>query len=81
MIISNDLNYHTWNEKIEYLRYVNNYYLLVFTTEKSNNKYNGKILLHRRVYGYMRQGVDDNVLSHVNGETHDRTLWSKNDWK
>ncbi|KAJ9545871.1 hypothetical protein OSB04_025578 [Centaurea solstitialis] len=29
------------------------------------------------VCGYIRQWVDDNVLNHISGETHARTLWNK----
>ena len=32
-------------------------------------------LLHRQVCGFIRQWVDDNVLNHISGETHARTLW------
>ena len=32
--------------------------------------------MHRQVCGYIRQWVDDNVLHHITGETHARTLWS-----
>ncbi|KAJ0527304.1 putative RNA-directed DNA polymerase [Helianthus annuus] len=34
-------------------------------------------ILHRKVCGYIRQWVDDNVLNHISGETHARTLWNK----
>lgn len=33
--------------------------------------------MHRQVCGYIRQWVDDNVLNHISGETHARTLWNK----
>ena len=32
-------------------------------------------MLHRQVCGFIRQWVDVNVLNHISGETHARTLW------
>ena len=32
--------------------------------------------MHRQVCGYIRQWVDDNVLNHITGKRHARTLWS-----
>ena len=34
-------------------------------------------LLHRQVYGLMRQWVDDNVLHHIETETDALFLWKK----
>ena len=60
------------------LLYVKDYYLPVLVIEKPENKtdieYN---LLHRQVYGYIRQWVDDNVLNHVSEEKHAWSLWNK----
>ncbi|GJX04449.1 putative RNA-directed DNA polymerase [Tanacetum coccineum] len=65
-------------EKIEDLLYVKDYYLPVFTIEKPENKTDAEwTILHRQVYGYIRQWADDNVLNHICEETHARTLWNK----
>lgn len=78
MINLNGSNYHVWKGKMEDLLYVKDYYMPVFETEKPENKTDGEwSLFHRQVCGYIRQWVDDNVLNHVSGETHARTLWSK----
>ena len=54
------------------------YNLSVFATEKQDNKSDVDwTLIHRKVCGYIRQWVDDNVLNHISGETHARTLWDK----
>lgn len=71
-------NYHIWKGKMEDLLYVKGYHLPVFATEKPEDKMDVEWnLLHRQVCGYIRQWVDDNVLNHISGETHARTLWSK----
>ena len=63
---------------MEDLLYVKNFHRPVFGTEKSNDKSDDDwTLLHRQVCGYIRQWVDDNVLNHIIGETHARTLWIK----
>ena len=78
MITLNGSNYHTWKGKMEDLLYVKDYHLPVFTTEKPDNKSDAEwTLIHRQVCGYIRQWVDDNVLNHISGETHARTLWDK----
>ncbi|GKD50569.1 putative RNA-directed DNA polymerase [Tanacetum coccineum] len=78
MVSLNDSNYHVWKGKIEDLLHVKDYYLPVFTTEKPENKTNAEwTILHRQVYGYIRQWVDDNVLNLICEETHARTLWNK----
>ncbi|GJX71625.1 hypothetical protein Tco_0308796 [Tanacetum coccineum] len=62
----NGSNYHVWKGKMEDFLYVKDYYLAVFTTEKPENKtYAEWTILHRKVYGYIRQWVDDNVLNHI----------------
>ncbi|GKF36466.1 hypothetical protein Tco_0113224, partial [Tanacetum coccineum] len=78
MINLNGSNYHVWKGKMEDLLYVKDYYLPVFNTEKPKNKTDAEwTILHRKVYGYIRQWVDDNVLNHICEETHARTLWKK----
>ena len=78
MITLNGSNYHVWKGKMEDLLYVKDYYLLVFASEKIENKTDAKWnLLHRQVCGYIRQWVDDNVLNHVSEEKHARSLWNK----
>ena len=78
MVNLNGSNYHILKGKMEDLLYVKDYYLPVFTTEKPANKSDAEwTLLHRQVCGYIRQWVDDNVLNHISGETHARTLRSK----
>ena len=78
MVNLNGSNYHVWKGKMEDLLYVKEYYLPVFTTEKPANKTEQEwTILHRQVCGYIRQWVDDNVLNHISGETHARTLWNK----
>ncbi|GJY87788.1 putative RNA-directed DNA polymerase [Tanacetum coccineum] len=78
MVSLNGSNYHVWKGKMEDPLYVKDYYLPVFTTKKPENKTNAEwTILHRQVYGYIRQWVDDNVLNHICEETHARTLWIK----
>ena len=78
MITLNGSNYHTRKGKMKHLLYVKDYYLLVFATKKPDNKSDiEQTLLHRKVCGYIRKWVDDNILNHINGETHTRTLWYK----
>ena len=61
---------------MEDLLYAKNFYKPVFITIKPNNKADKKWnMLHRQVCGFIRQWVDDNVLNHISGETHARTLW------
>ena len=60
---------------MEDLLYVKDYYLLVFASEKLENKTDAEWnLLHRQVCGYIRQWVDDNVLNHVSEKKHARSL-------
>ena len=76
MVTLNGVNYAIWKGKMEDLLYVKNIYKLVFTTVKSDTKIDEEWnLLHRQVCGFIRQWVDDNVLNHISGETHARTLW------
>lgn len=78
MVNLNGSNFHVWKGKMEDLLYVKNYYLPVFATEKPADKTESEwTILHRQVCGYIRQWVDDNVLNHISGETHARTLWNK----
>ena len=78
IITLNGSIYHVWKGKMEDLLYVNDYYLSVFASEKLENKTNTEWnLLHRHVYGYIKQWVDDNVLNHVSEEKHARSLWNK----
>jgi hypothetical protein len=78
MMSLNGSNYHLWKGKMEDLLYVKQFHLPVFVSEKPENKSDEEwILMHRQVCGYIRQLVDDNVLNHVDGETHARTLWQK----
>ena len=78
MITLNGSNYHTWKGKMEDLLYVKDYHLPVFATEKPDNKSDAEwTLIHRQVCGYIRQWVYDNVLNHISGKTHARTLWDK----
>ena len=78
MITLNGSNYHTWKGKMEDLLYVKDYHLPVFAIEKPDNKSDAEwTLIHRQVCGYIRQWVNDNVLNHISGETHARTLWDK----
>ncbi|KAJ0797294.1 putative RNA-directed DNA polymerase [Helianthus annuus] len=74
----NGSNYHVWKGKMEDLLYVKDYYMPVFNTDKLGDKTDEEWnILHRKVCGYIRQWVDDNVLNHISGETHARTLWNK----
>ncbi|KAF5781986.1 putative RNA-directed DNA polymerase [Helianthus annuus] len=74
----NGSNYHVWKGKMEDLLYVKDYYMPVFNTDKPEGKTDEEWnILHRKVCGYIRQWVDDNVLNHISGETHARTLWNK----
>ncbi|KAJ9560716.1 hypothetical protein OSB04_005876 [Centaurea solstitialis] len=78
MISLNGSNYHVWKGKMEDLLYVKDFYLPVFSTDKPEGKTDAEWnILHRQVCGYIRQWVDDNVLNHISGETHARTLWNK----
>ncbi|CAH9096206.1 unnamed protein product [Cuscuta epithymum] len=78
MINLNGSNYHVWKGKMEDLLYVKDYYLPVFTTDKPESKTDAEWnILHRQVCGYIRQWVGDNVLNHISGETHARSLWNK----
>ncbi|KAD4180550.1 hypothetical protein E3N88_29141 [Mikania micrantha] len=78
MVNLNGSNYHVWKGKMEDLLYVKDYYLPVFSTDKPDNKTDEEwSILHRKVCRYVRQWVDDNVLNHISGETHARTLWNK----
>ena len=78
MVNLNGSNYHIWKGKMEDLLYVKDYYLPVFSTDKPEDKTDAQwTILHRQVCGYIRQWVDDNVLNHISGETHARTLWNK----
>ena len=78
MISLNGSNYHVWKGKMEDLLYVKDFYLPVFSTDKPENKTDAEWnIKHRQVCGYIRQWVDDNVLNHISGETHARTLWNK----
>ena len=61
---------------MEDLLYVKNFYKPVFTTVKPDNMTDEEWnLWHRQVCGFIRQWFDDNVLNHISGETHARTLW------
>ena len=71
MVTLNGVNYAIWKGKMEDLLYVKNFYKPVFTN-MTDEEWN---LLHRQVCGFIRQWVDDNVLNHISGETHARTLW------
>ncbi|KAJ0482909.1 putative RNA-directed DNA polymerase [Helianthus annuus] len=74
----NGSNYHVWKGKMEDLLYVKDYYMPVFNTDKPGDKTDEEWnILHRKVCGYIHQWVDDNVLNHISGETHARTLWNK----
>ncbi|CAH1430673.1 unnamed protein product [Lactuca virosa] len=74
----NGSNYQVWRGKMEDLLYVKDYYMPVFNTEKREDKTDAEWnILHRKVCGYIRQWVDDNVLNHISVETHARTLWNK----
>ena len=76
MVTLNGVNYAIWAGKMEDLLYVKNFYKPVFTTVKPNNMTDEEWnLLHRQVCGFIRQWVTDNVLNHISGETHARTLW------
>ena len=78
MITLNGSNYHIWKGKMEDLLYVKQFHLPVFASEKPEKLSEEEwTLLHRQVCGYIRQWVDDNVLNHIVGETHARTLWNK----
>jgi hypothetical protein len=78
MVSLNGSNYHIWKGKMEDLLYVKQFHLPVFMSEKPENKSDEEwTLMHRQVCGYLRQWVDDNVLNHIECETHARTLWKK----
>ena len=76
MITLNGVNYVIWKGKMKDLLYVKNFYKPVFTNVKPDNITDEEwSLLHRQVCGFIRQWVGDNVLNHISGETHARTLW------
>ena len=76
MITLNGVNRFIWNGKMENLFYVKKFYKPVFTTVKPDNKTDEEWnLLHRQVCVFIRQWIDENVLNHISGETHARTLW------
>ena len=76
IVTLNGVNYVIWKGKMEDLLYVKNFYKPVFTTVKPDNITDEEwTLLHRQVCGFIRQWVDDNVLNHISGKTHARTLW------
>ena len=76
MVTLNGVNYAIWKGKMKDLLYVKIFYKPVFTTVKPDNKIDEEWnLLHRQVWGFIRRWVDDNVLNHISGETHARTLW------
>lgn len=78
MIALTASNYHTWKCKMEDLLYINQLHLPVFATEKPEDMTEEQwTLLHRKVCGYIRQWVDDNVLNHISEEKHAQTLWKK----
>ena len=78
MINLNGSNYAVWKSKMEDVLYVKGYHLPVFASEKPVDKTDEEWnLIHRQVCGYIRQWVEDNVLNHIIGETHARTLWTK----
>ena len=58
--------------------YVKNFHLPIFGNEKlSNISAEWWNLLHRKVCGYIRMWIDDNVLNRIIGETDAQTLWIK----
>ncbi|XP_074580577.1 retrovirus-related Pol polyprotein from transposon TNT 1-94 [Curcuma longa] len=78
MIMLTGSNYSSWKSRMEDLLYVKNYYMPVFSTEKPEDKTEEQwTIFHRQVCGFIRQWVEDNVLNHVSGINHARTLWSK----
>lgn len=78
MIMLSGSNYSSWKSRMEDLLYVKSYYLPVFSTEKPDDKTDEQwTIFHRQVCGFIRQWVEDNVLNHVIGINHARTLWSK----
>ncbi|KAM0013352.1 putative ubiquitinyl hydrolase 1 [Helianthus debilis subsp. tardiflorus] len=62
---------------MEDLLYVNGFHQPIICSEKpegmTEEEWN---LLHRRVCGYIRHWVDENVLTHVSREVNARTVWS-----
>lgn len=59
-------NYHVWKGKMEYLLYVKNLHLPVFSSEKPKSiKEEDWTLLHRQMSSYIRQWVDENVSNHI----------------
>ncbi|KAF5806141.1 putative RNA-directed DNA polymerase [Helianthus annuus] len=77
MIILNGSNYHLWKTRMEDLLYVNGFHQPIICSEKpegmTEEEWN---LLHRRVCGYIRHWVDENVSTHVSREINARTVWS-----
>lgn len=76
--LNGSINYELWKSRMKDLLYVKGFHQPVFRSQKPKGKtikeWN---LLHRQVCGYIRQWVDDNVLSHVRQEVNAHTLWSK----
>ena len=67
-----------WKDKMEDLLYVKGYHQPMFFKVKHVDKTDKEwTLLYRQVCGYIQQWVYDNVLNHVSGEKHARTLWIK----
>ncbi|PNX89609.1 hypothetical protein L195_g045731 [Trifolium pratense] len=78
MLTLNGSNYALWKSKMKDLLYVKNFHEPVFATEKPTGKTDDEWnLLHRQVCGYIQQWVDDNVLNHISGEKHTKSLWDK----
>jgi Zn ribbon nucleic-acid-binding protein len=78
MISLNGTNYQAWKGKIEDLLYVKEYWKSVFASEKLGDKSDDEWkILHCQACGFIRQWIDDNVLSHISDETQARTLWQK----
>lgn len=77
MVTLNGSNYQIWKGKMEDL-HVKQLHLPVFASEKLDHKSDEEwTFLHRQVCGFIRQWVDDNVLNHIVGETHERIVWNK----
>ena len=78
MITLNGSNYHIWKDKMEDLLYVKDYHQPVFLAEKPEIITDENwALLHRKVCGFIRQWVSDNVLNHISSEINARALWTK----
>ena len=78
MVLLNGSNYHLWKGKMKDLLFVKKFHLPVFSSANPDFVSNEESEFeHQKVYGFIRQYVEDNVYNHIANETHAKTLWEK----